>query len=544
MDYKNIFIFDPLSQLMGFFILFFTFLIFIYSLQAIKLRRLEYYSLFFLTAISSLGVVFSRNLISIAILWGFLGFTLFKLINLYSDSNKEAAAAAKKTFIIIGGSDGFLLLGFLIYIFLTANQLLQGEYLIIKDSLSLCSFLFIAAGCFAKAGCMPFHTWVPQTAQTAEVPVVAYLPASLDKLLGIYLLIRAVKDIFILDNTAKVILIVVGALTIIFAVMMALVQHNLKRLLGYHAVSQVGYMVLGIGCATPLGIAAGLFHMINNAIYKSCLFLCAGNVERKNKTTELIELGGLAKLMPVTFGLTLIASFSISGIPPFNGFVSKWMIYQGLIDFINSTQIYGVKIIAILSLVIALLGSALTLASFLKRNAAVFLGDVKREAREVKLLFLFSPAILSALCIIFGIFAYSTILPFIKSASGNFMLSGFWQPALAAGLAIVGLIIGVIIFSLTKKQPRKSPSFYGGQDLTANALNIEDFYTNIKEIKILKIIYNLAEEKLFDFYEICKATAFSFTKFLRYLHNGVLSSYLTWCLLGMLGLFYIFLKIK
>lgn len=542
MDYKSILIFDPLSQLVGFFILLFTLLIFIYSLGAIKSRRFEYYSWFFLTAAASLGVVFSRNLISIAVFWGFLGLALFRLINLYSNVNKEAAAAAKKTFIIVAGSDGFLLLGFLLYIHLTTNRLLGNSLLIINDTLSLWAFLFIAIGCFAKAGCMPFHTWIPQTAETAVTSVTAYLPASLDKLLGIYLLMRMVKDAFILDNTAKIILLIMGALTIIFAVMMALVQHNIKKLLGYHAVSQVGYMVLGIACATPLGLAAGLFHMINHAIYKSCLFLCIGNVERKTKTAELTQLGGLAKFMPVTFILTLIASFSISGIPPFNGFISKWMIYQGLIDFANSPQSQGVKIIAILSLVLALSGSALTLASFLKLNAGVFLGDAKKETKEVNALLLFSPIVLSLLCVIFGVFAYPVILPPIKNAAGNFTLSGLWQPGLATIFTLVTLLAGAIIFMIYKKKIRSTSSFSGGEEPALNALNIEDFYNNIREIKILKIIYKLAERKFFDIYEICKAISFFFIRFLRYLHNGVLSTYLGWCLLGMLGLFYIFLK--
>src|SRR4030042_5389712 len=114
--------------------------------------------------------------------------------------------------------------------------------------------------------------------------------------------------------------------------MMSLIQHDLKRLLGYHAVSQVGYMVLGIGTGNPIGIAGGLFHMLNHAIYKSCLFLSGGSVEKKAGTTELDKLGGFAKIMPITFVTFVIASLAISGVPPFNGFASKWMIYQGIIE--------------------------------------------------------------------------------------------------------------------------------------------------------------------------------------------------------------------
>jgi formate hydrogenlyase subunit 3/multisubunit Na+/H+ antiporter MnhD subunit len=114
---------------------------------------------------------------------------------------------------------------------------------------------------------------------------------------------------------------------------MALMQHDYKRLLGYHAVSQVGYMVLGFGIGTAIGFAAGLFHMINHAIYKSGLFLAAGAIERQTGKSDIGDLGGLSKVMPVTFAAAIIFAMSISGVPPFNGFASKWMIYQGIIDF-------------------------------------------------------------------------------------------------------------------------------------------------------------------------------------------------------------------
>ena len=158
--------------------------------------------------------------------------------------------------------------------------------------------------------------------------------------------------------------------------MMALVQHDLKRLLGYHAVSQVGYMVLGIGTGSPVGIAGGLFHMLNHAIYKSCLFFGGGAVEKSAGTTDLENLGGLARSMPVTFGTFLVASLAISGVPPLNGFASKWMIYQGIIESAR-----GGGHLWVLWLVAAMFGSALTLASFMKVVHAVFLGQPSRCAR-------------------------------------------------------------------------------------------------------------------------------------------------------------------
>ncbi len=161
----------------------------------------------------------------------------------------------------------------------------------------------------------------------------ALLPASVDKLLGIYLLSRLVLNVF--DRVSlglNVLLMIIGAVTIVAGCGHGLVQHDLRKLLSFHAVSQVGYMILGIGTGTAIGIAGGLFHMLNNAIYKGALFLTAGAVEKRAGTMDLAELGGLGRMMPFTFATFGIAALAISGIPPLNGFVSKWMVYQGIVD--------------------------------------------------------------------------------------------------------------------------------------------------------------------------------------------------------------------
>lgn len=532
---NNLFLVDPLSILISIFICFFTAILFIYSLGFIKTRRFSYYIWFFATAVASLGVALSNHLIIIIVFWGFLGLAIFRLINIYSDA--QAARAAKKTFIIVGGSDGFLLFGMLLYIKLTGSMFITGTSLAIQNAPTLLAFLCIAAGAFAKAGCMPLHTWIPDAAAHAPVPVVAFLPASLDKLLGIYLLIRITKDTFILNATAQGILLLAGSITIICAVMMALVQHNIKRLLGYHAVSQVGYMILGLSCASPLGFAAALFHMINNAIYKSCLFLSAGNVERKTGTAEMEALGGLGAYMPITFIVTLIASLSISGIPPLNGFVSKWMIYQGLLEFMRNAS-FKLQILAVGSLVIALAGSSLTLASFLKLNHGVFLGSARVRTKESRMLLLVAPVILALLCVVFGVFATRLIIPLLMTSVGTFTLPGLWNPALTITLIGTGILFGFILFAFTGKKLRTSPSFIGGETLAPEEeVRIGDFYDTISNLRGIKTLYRLAEKKWFDVYEIGKTVAEGTGSVLKYLHNGVLLTYLAWCLIGAVGLF-------
>ena len=393
---------------------------------------------------------------------------------------------------------------------------------------------------------MPLHTWIPETAKQAPISVTAFLPASLDKLLGIYLLARLVLNVFILNPFSYSILMVIGSITIIAAVMMALVQHDFKKLLGYHAISQVGYMVLGIGTGNPIGIAGALFHMINNSIYKCCLFLSGGNVEYKTKTSELDNLGGLSKVMPITFFTTVIAACAISGIPPFNGFFSKWMIYQGLVENGKSGGSLWIFCLAA-----AMFGSGLTLASFIKLIHAIFLGqraDGKEQTKREEVSWqMWVPVItLATLCIVFGIFAYQIPLKFfIKPALGtDFEFIGKWQSLKATLFLFAGLVVGLLVYFLGNfKSARVSNSYIGGEPLEKNMrFSGAEFYNTVKEYGALGAIYKKAEAGFFDLYEQVKKMVLGFGSFFQYLHNGILPTYLVWTLLGMIGLFIAFLK--
>ncbi len=548
---------DNLNLFVVLAILLFTLLTLIYSFSFMKgkPRLPQYYSCIILTAIASIAAVIANNLILLVVFWGFLGLTLFLLINIADN----AEAAAKKALIIVGGSDALMILGIAIIHHLTGTFQMDKVKLEFNNWIIILAYLCIVIACFAKAGAMPFHSWVPDCAKSAPLPVTAFLPASLDKLLGIYLLSRISLDLFVMNNLMNSFLMFVGALTIIAAVMMALVQHNMKSLLGYHAVSQVGYMVLGIGSGNLLGIAGGLFHMLNHAIYKSCLFFSAGNVEYRTKTTELDELGGLGKLMPFTYISCMFASFSISGIPPFNGFVSKWLIYQGLILNISSSTSIWQSLFNVLCLVAAIFGSTLTLASFMKLLHAVFLGQRLSFARSKKIqevsIGMWTPGIvLAGLCILFGVFAFSIPLKYFIFPAASFnqalnasALLGSWSPASATLLIILGLVLGWLIFKLGKLKLslRQDEAFVGAeitQPQPENMVTGIDFYNSIKEMKPLTIIYQKAQEGYFDIYEQGKKLVFAISKFLQFLHNGVLPSYLVWMLLGMVGLFLVFFK--
>ena len=587
---------DNLSRFILLAIGLFGFLITLYSLKFMTAnsRLNEYYGYILWTIGAATAVLLANNLILLLIFWGFLGLTLYLLIGI---GGPTASDASKKTFIIVGGSDCLMILGIGILWFLS------GTFQMDKISISLATgnvgvgfirpaitgvinvaatnqattlptiaFLCLAIAAFAKAGAMPFHTWIPDCAEKAPIPVTAFLPASLDKLLGIYLLARIAMSLFVMNKAMGMVLLIVGAITIVAAVMMALIQHDLKRLLGYHAVSQVGYMLLGIGTGNPIGIAGGIFHMLNHALYKGCLFLCGGAVEHKTGISNLDKLGGLARAMPITFVTCLIAALSISGVPPFNGFVSKWMVYQGIIQFGVHSSGFIAKF-WIIFLLAAMFGSALTLASFMKLIHATFLGqsanklhshhippqfphllssplegEEGKERGEVSWTMWLPMVVLAGLCIIFGVFAYQIPLRFFISPSLSTGLmnqaptfTGFWQPGLATFFIIIGLIIGGIIYLLGRpKAVREDTPFMGGEIIPEeHRVTGVDFYQTIEEMTLFKVIYKKAEAKLFDIYEEGKRGVFFFTKRLQALHSGILPLYLIWCLLGMVILFII-----
>jgi len=537
---------DNLSAFITLFVGLFGLLIVLYSSAFMKDRDdlNKYYAYVLWTISASIGVAISNHLVLLLTFWGILGITLYLLIAMGSEG---AETSAKKTFIIMGSSDAVLLLGIAILWKIAPSLEMSGMHIALTSRLAVLSFVCFALAAFAKAGAMPLHTWIPDSAESAPTPVMAFLPGSLDKLLGIYLLFRASVNIFEIKPNSGValFLMITGVITIIAAVMMALTQRNLKKMLSYHAVSQVGYMVLGLGTANPIGIAGALFHMLNHAIYKCCLFLTAGNVEYRTGTNDLGKLGGLAKLMPFTFLIFLIASFAGSGIPPFNGFFSKWMVYQGIIELGKTgTKLWPLWLVA------AMFGSALTLAIFMKLIHAVFLGQPSSnkisKVKEVPLLMNVSSFVLAALCIIFGIFALRIPIKLLitPSIGGQISFSGVWNSSLATILILIGLVIGFIIYFLGNLKSREVGQFVGGEDLEKNPQMKPsglEFYNNIKEMPFLQFMYNRAEEKLFDIYEQGKKLTLAINSFFRYLHNGVLPTYCVWVLLGMIVIFLIVL---
>ena len=527
---------DSLSKLIVLSVSLFTFLILLYSIVYIKAGRVKnYYPYFLITLGCAYGAVLSDNLLLFLAFWGVLGITLYKLIDGYDE---ESSATAKKTLILIGASDSIMIIGIAIIWKITGSLSMGDISVPTTNALSVVAFLALLTGSFTKAGAFPFHTWVPDYAKSAPASSSAYLPASLDKLLGIYFLARITTSMFILNEWLTLLLLSIGVISIITAVMMALVQHNYKRLLGFHAVSQVGYMILGFGLGSMIGVAAGLFHMINNALYKSGLFLSAGCVEYRTGKKEIDDLGGLSKAMPFTFFASMVFAMSISGVPPFNGFASKWMIYQGIIDFGTGSGVANKLWVVWLGL--AVLGSALTLASFIKLIGGIFLSRRKAEferVREVPVMMWIPLVILSIFCIFFGVFATNFVVPkLFMPVSGTFQFTGFWNSSFVSLLVLISVILGIILYlAFNLKKFRTEDSFIGGEKIQdQTSYSTPEFYKTIGEFRIFSWLYKKAEERWFDIYDLSKQFVLWLSHQLSDAHTGVLPGYVIWVFAGLI----------
>lgn len=458
----------------------FALLIVLYSVAFMKEReKLNQFYFYFLASITLInGAVLSNNLVLMLFFWEGLLLTMFGMITI---GGKYSFKTATKALIILGISDLCMMFGIGLTGYLSKTFTISDISLSL-GGLSSIAFLFLVAGAISKAGSMPFHSWIPDAAVDAPLPFMAILPASLEKLLGIYFLTRITLDMFKLspDSRLSIILMSIGGLTIILAVMMALVQKDYKRLLSYHAISQVGYMILGIGTCLPAGIIGGLFHMINNALYKSCLFLTGGAVEKQTGTTDLNKLGGLAKYMPVTFACFFVAAVSISGVPPFNGFFSKELIYDAALE--RGAVFYA----------LAILGSFFTAASFLKLGHAAYFGPQKQEKiSEAPIAMQIPMVVIAIICILFGIFNYFPINYLIQPILGGHFHLGHSFAGFPSNIFLVAATLFVFILAVS--------NHIFGVKKYGSGVKASD---HIHYAPGLKAAYSMAEKRYFDPYNI------------------------------------------
>ncbi len=261
--------------------------------------------------------------------------------------------------------------------------------------LGVCVAFFIM-GFGLKAALVPFHAWLPDAHPSAPAPISAMLSGLLIKVSGIYALFRIIYSVIGLTPVLSQLLMALGTISMVVAALLALGQKDIKRMLAYSSISQVGYIVLGLALGTPLGIAGALFHLFNHAVAKGLLFLNSGSIQHITGTRNLEELGGLGKMVPVTAGTNLVGALSIAGVPPLAGFWSKLIIIMALIQ----AREFGYALVAILA-------SILTLWYYLLIQRKAFFGRVAEkwlQVREAPFWMSAANVVLALVCILVGIF--------------------------------------------------------------------------------------------------------------------------------------------
>ncbi|MFH0911407.1 MAG: proton-conducting transporter membrane subunit [Planctomycetota bacterium] len=395
---------DGLSVLMLLLIAVISFAVLVYAQSYMRqyTDRPKFYCLFMLMIAGMNGVVLTGDLFNLYVFLEIAAIASYALVA-FGTEDEELEASFK--YLVLGGVASTLILfgiALLYDVTGTLNLADLAERLEGAGNMRLTLFVsaLFLAGFGLKAALVPFHAWLPDAHPSAPAPISAMLSGLLIKALGVYVLLRLFYTVLPFGAYQSVFL-ALGALSMVIGVFLAVGQWDFKRLLAYHSISQMGYVLLGLGLGTPLGVAGGLFHLVNHGVFKSLLFLCSGAVEQETGTRRLKELGGLWQRMPVTSGACSVAALSISGVPPFNGFWSKLII---IVATVQAADRLGGWAYALAS--VTVLVSFLTLVSFVKVQKYVLFGELPARlagVREVSRGMAASLVALAILCVLLGV---------------------------------------------------------------------------------------------------------------------------------------------
>ena len=397
-----------------------AFFIAIYSISYMErfTSKWKFYTLFLLMVAGMNGVVITGDMFNLFVFLEIASVASYALVA-FGTERHELEAAFKYTVMSTVGSL-FILLGIVfLYSYTSTLNMADMANVLAQKGMSniviMVSILFIM-GFGLKAALVPFHAWLPDAHPSAPAPISAMLSGVLIKSLGVYTLCRIFYNVIGINSSLSLVLMVLGTLSMVIGVFLAIGQWDFKRLLAYHSISQIGYVILGIGLGTPLGIIGGLFHLFNHSVFKALLFLNSGAVEYATGTRDLQKMGGLMTKMPITGTTTLIASMSIAGIPPFNGFWSKLII---IIACVQANRL-GYAFWAVLA-------SILTLASFMKVMKYAFFGKLRdkwNKVEEVPVFMKFAMIILALICVVGGVLLIPNINEVFLKPASDVLLEG------------------------------------------------------------------------------------------------------------------------
>ena len=476
---------DNQSALMAVVVTLVALLVNIYSIEYKKGDR--HYNRFFayigIFVFAMMGVVFADNLLITFIFWELVGFASYLLIGFWFDKEK-AVLASKKAFLINKVSDVFFLIGLMI---LWADngtlQLSAINYQLSTGWAALCIFI----GCMGKSAQFPFQIWLPD-AMEGPTPVSALIHAATMVAAGVYLMVRIS---FLITPDISIFIMLVGAVTAFVGAFAAITQYDLKRVLAFSTVSQLGVMMAGIGVGA---YEAAFFHLVTHAFFKACLFLSAGSVihgfhhilhqlESSEKRfyfdkQDMRSMGGVRKYMPITFIAFLISGCALAGIPFFSGFISKDAI---LTAAINTALMSGEWYYIVISIVL-LITACMTACYIFRLLLMVFGGELRIKKlldrhhiylHESKILMLTPLCVLAILSISF-LYAFN-----ITNGAKGWLMSGFslgsadylhnhtWVVISSTSLVALGIFLAYLFYNPAKKQQeigafrQKLPIKYG-----------------------------------------------------------------------------------
>ncbi len=472
--------------------------------------------------LSMIFVLTSANAVFFYISWEAMSLLSYFLV--VFESEKEKNQRAGRLYIIMTHlATAFLLIGFMIIYSYTKSFDLFGSSAGIPEAARNIIFILLLIGFGTKAGVIPLHIWLPYAHPAAPSNVSALMSGIMIKT-AIYGLIRFLLCYLGIEHTWwGVVILVLGIASAVLGVAYALMEHNIKRLLAFHSVENIGIILIGLGVCFialaqnnelvgGLALTAALLHTFNHTLFKGGLFLGAGSIQYAAHTKDIEKLGGLIKKMPVTALFVLCFSLAISAIVPFNGFISEWLTYQSLFANIIPGQA-GLNLISILAVAALGLTGALAAACFVKLFGISFLGlprsNQALKAKEVPVTMNIGMGILAALCLIVGLFPF-TILRLIDQVAidlvgssilgqlhGGFLIVYYPLKVSAnsiSPLALLIVLIALILISLLviriiggKYIERK----YGTWDCGFEALNARMQYSATGFSKPIKIVFKI-----------------------------------------------------
>ena len=412
--------------------------------------------------LSMIMVVMIRDGLSFLIVWEIMALSSFLLV-IFDAEDRTIMKTGISYLIQMHVGMFFILISFLIVDKATGQMSFDVLRLYFSSHSNFLLFILFFIGFGIKAGFIPLHTWLPEAHPAAPSHVSGVMSGVMIKM-GIYGILRVLMSV---QNDLLLIGLIILSISLtsgVLGVMMAIVQHDLKRLLAYHSIENIGIIGIGIGLGmiglatnntalSLLGFSGGLLHVMNHSLFKSLLFFNAGSVYQATHTRNIEQLGGLMKKMPYTSILFLIGSLAICGLPPFNGFISEYLIYLGMFKSLSAANLY--QSIVILSSIVgfALIGG-LAIFCFTKAFGIVFLGEPRSEkasmAKEVSRVMIFPQFITVAFIILIGLASVFFVKPVFNIVSQAFRLPDITMVADSSvnNLTRISILSGIFVITI------------------------------------------------------------------------------------------------